>query len=577
MIIFKKVIFLVVCLLLLTPASILADGMIIPPPDKWIQETEQKAVIFHDEGVETLVISITFQGDANDFGWVIPVPARPDVSKGSDELFTSLEVLTGYSYSYNEKYIGLGVSGIREADEVTIIETKKIDYYDVTVLSSTNEDALVDWLNDNGYDFPSSASYILDSYIENEWYFVAMRINPKSLGWSNVSEQLRTGHATPVVISFETDKIVYPLKISSVVSQQIDTVPRVQTEYLNTGYIEQTNAPVLHVTYLDKAGKETTVDLADISDSIVTTYHDNNYGKFDLCDIGRNANGDTHACLLKFDISELPKTATITESEIELYAQTTPNNLTIQTHRILQEWREGKSGEGSGERNSPEIDGVTANERYYGAEWNEQFIGTDDIDATSVSYGEFTTHGESGKHTVAVEPELVTGWLQGTFPNYGVVLKAITGSGTAAFLSRDPKDASWHLEYSNSFSSYADILLYVIADEKKSLPDFSTSFANTIDKESIKQLALNDQGDPLLQPEQKKYFLTKLYRNMRYADMSEDLYLRDASDSTTIGDPIATSSNNSTSPFTIVIIASVVLSIGLAFTIMYISRRLPSQ
>ena len=60
----------------------------------------------------------------------------------------------------------------------------------------------------NNYNFPDSASYILDSYIDNGWYFVAMKINPQSLEWKDVPQQLREGHATPVVLKFKTDKIM---------------------------------------------------------------------------------------------------------------------------------------------------------------------------------------------------------------------------------------------------------------------------------------------------------------------------------------------------------------------------------
>lgn len=203
-------------LLLQFPQRVLADGMIVPPPGYWIDETEQKAVIFHEGDKETLVLSVTFRGDAENFGWVIPFPTRPEVDKSTDELFTALQDLTGPIYRILEKE-GFGAVPLGEEQAVTVWETKKVDIYDIAVLSSTDKNALAVWLNDNGYQYPVKQTYILEEYVENGWYFVAAKINTESLG-ELVSEQLKEGHATPLKITFKTDKPFYPLKISQVMS-----------------------------------------------------------------------------------------------------------------------------------------------------------------------------------------------------------------------------------------------------------------------------------------------------------------------------------------------------------------------
>jgi hypothetical protein len=40
---------------MILPISASADGMIIPPPGYWMYETDQKAVIVHENGIETLM------------------------------------------------------------------------------------------------------------------------------------------------------------------------------------------------------------------------------------------------------------------------------------------------------------------------------------------------------------------------------------------------------------------------------------------------------------------------------------------------------------------------------------------
>ena len=102
-------------------------------------------------------------------------------------------------------------------------------------------------------------------------------------------------------------------------------------------------------------------------------------------------------------------------------------------------------------------------------------------------------------------------------------------------------------------SNYVPISLYILAVNKKTLPDFYTGFANWIDKESIENLAIDDQGDSLLKPTEKKYFLTKLTRSMTYDQMTDDLFIRDAKDNTTSGKEIKVIDTNPINTFYIAI------------------------
>jgi len=193
-----------------------ADGGIFPPPDKIVYETSQQAVIFYEDGKETLIISTSFRGEAKDFGWVIPVPERPKVSKASEELFRSLEDSTKvvediYQSLTLEEAFRLG----KAPSSVHIIETKKIDYYDITILQAEDKEALAKWLSKHNYHFPEKAGYLLDSYIQNKWYFVAVKIDTESV-WPGLEKQMREGHLVPLKLEFASQRPFYPLKLTSV-------------------------------------------------------------------------------------------------------------------------------------------------------------------------------------------------------------------------------------------------------------------------------------------------------------------------------------------------------------------------
>lgn len=199
------------------PALTRADGIFIPPIDYYVSSTAQKAVIIYEKGTETMIISTQFKGDAKNFGWVIPVPSRPEVSKSSDELFTSLNTLTAPKYDYSVPMTRpmMEKGGAGQAEDVQVLETKKVGVYEIKVLEASDARALAKWLEENKYMYPKEGAYILDEYIRNRWYFVAAKIDTAAIEALSTTESLKQGHAQPIKFVFKSDKIIYPMKISS--------------------------------------------------------------------------------------------------------------------------------------------------------------------------------------------------------------------------------------------------------------------------------------------------------------------------------------------------------------------------
>lgn len=234
----------------LVPIQTKADGGIFPPSKYYIEEKGQEAVIFYENGKETLILTVSFMGDAEDFGWVIPVPQKPEISRGSEEIFTSLQEITQQygGRGYLERIMTMG-SFEGGGSPVTVIETKNIDYYEVSVLSATDSLALANWLSDNGYQYPEESAYIFNDYINNQWYFVAAKISSEAAGSEEVVMGLREGHVTPLKLEFNSEAIIYPLRISSIqVGQELIKITenlvlnRQRIEYLkDIGYEDLTD------------------------------------------------------------------------------------------------------------------------------------------------------------------------------------------------------------------------------------------------------------------------------------------------------------------------------------------------
>ena len=225
----KKIFYLILIFIMATfylPSISLADGGLFTQLDRDIYEPNQLAMIVFDDMVEKIIFQVDYEGDIEDFAWVIPVPAYPKLFSVEDEIFYELYQLTKITPPSNFGCgWGAGFPGAEgEGDEgVHIWEENQVGIYHTTTLSASDPNSLVGWLNDNGYAFPIEGQEILDYYVQKQWFFVAMKIQSDEI--VNNSEYY-TGAIQPLGVMFFSDEMVYPLKISSL------SVPSWGTEVL---------------------------------------------------------------------------------------------------------------------------------------------------------------------------------------------------------------------------------------------------------------------------------------------------------------------------------------------------------
>ncbi|MCK4785571.1 MAG: DUF2330 domain-containing protein [Desulfobacteraceae bacterium] len=189
-----------------------ADGAFFALLEYDIFQPSQKAIILYENNREDLILAVKYEGNADEFAWVIPVPNYPDIDVSDPDLFWELSQITTEDLPVRlgcARFIPLPLSPAVEVLERTIISP-----YDVAILSAQDPTALVDWLNSNGYSFPEEGEKILDDYITKEWYFVATRINTEE-----EATGLEVGTIEPLKLSFESDEIIYPLRITSLSSK----------------------------------------------------------------------------------------------------------------------------------------------------------------------------------------------------------------------------------------------------------------------------------------------------------------------------------------------------------------------
>lgn len=202
--------------LLVFPMPTAADGVFVWKNEKIdILEPEQKALIYFDQGREDLVTSVRFEGAPDEFGWIVPLPAVPEMYPEDAVLFELLSKAT-QEPRYERSQWGVKLHGTLASveDAVRVVKSESVGMYDATVIEGGKGSALHDWLAAHGFRPPQDADRVLQRYIDDGWVFACLKIKPAEMD-SATAGGLRSGTIQPVRFRFACDEPVFPLEISS--------------------------------------------------------------------------------------------------------------------------------------------------------------------------------------------------------------------------------------------------------------------------------------------------------------------------------------------------------------------------
>ena len=264
---------LVIAILLHLSGSAFADGKFYTEPEKVPPDLPyQRALIAHDGARELLILQSKFEGEAKDFGWVVPLPSVPELASmepaDTRALFWSLDRSTGpyairiSSYlwlvvffasfgmllyalfeSLSRKFRRTKTSASPSPGKVAIIggllllvvffsspsllgghrgveviKEQQVGIYDVKVVKAQDSDGLIEWLDEHNYQFSEADRGTFDSYVRQGWCFVTARIDLKKAGEESFSNN--EGLVNPLVMLFESKEIVYPLALTGTIGSK---------------------------------------------------------------------------------------------------------------------------------------------------------------------------------------------------------------------------------------------------------------------------------------------------------------------------------------------------------------------
>jgi hypothetical protein len=191
-----------------------------------VNQPAQKAFITWDaeEDVVSWTVQPKFEGNAADFGMVIPTPTQPKLSEMPRDFFKELAVFTILKALDLEKYkvnfgrnvfgaFGGGGGGVMKGGAVKVLESGVVGSLDYKIISAEKADDLFTWLKDNNYAFAGDVAS-LEHYIKKKWFFTVMKIDPKQMKKNADGSYL--GEVTPTQFRFASKEPVYPVRITQI-------------------------------------------------------------------------------------------------------------------------------------------------------------------------------------------------------------------------------------------------------------------------------------------------------------------------------------------------------------------------
>ncbi|HEX2313565.1 MAG TPA: DUF2330 domain-containing protein [Thermomonospora sp.] len=177
----------------------------------------ETSIVRYDDRTRTeeIVMRLSVRSHARDAAWLFPTPTPARVALGERDWFRQLDALTEPRVVKRRRWWGRpdgdGTSGAApgaaQGGGVRVLGEQRLGPFQVATLASGDSRALAAWLSRNGYRLSPRLEAALRPYVERRWTYVAVKLAPGS-------GKVLTGDLDPLRVTFRSDEIVYPMRLS---------------------------------------------------------------------------------------------------------------------------------------------------------------------------------------------------------------------------------------------------------------------------------------------------------------------------------------------------------------------------
>ncbi|MFN8524265.1 MAG: DUF2330 domain-containing protein [Chloroflexota bacterium] len=181
-----------------------------------IDQAGERVIFTMDPGSITTYVQISYTGRAEDFAWVLPLPAVPKVETAQMQMFRDLDRLTQPVYIPPRppaclrlpQPVAAAPAGARAASSegVNVLASGEVGPFGYHVVSSSDPQDLVLWLRENGYQITREMEPLVKVYTDEGLIFLAMKLKQGQ----NATD------IVPVKLTYESSLPMIPLRLTAV-------------------------------------------------------------------------------------------------------------------------------------------------------------------------------------------------------------------------------------------------------------------------------------------------------------------------------------------------------------------------
>ena len=207
-------------------------GFYVAKADTSLFNQASQVVLVRDGNRTVITMANDFEGDVEDFAIVIPVATmieREQINVGDRAVIQHLDAYTSprlVEYHDADPCMNYQLEEMARMDQslpaaakelkrsansqgVTIEAQYTVGEYDIMILSATQSDGLVSWLEDNDYKLPRGAERVVDGYLKQGMRFFVAKVN--------LAEQAKLGYQflRPIQVAYESNKFMLPIRLGT--------------------------------------------------------------------------------------------------------------------------------------------------------------------------------------------------------------------------------------------------------------------------------------------------------------------------------------------------------------------------
>ncbi|MRG92041.1 DUF2330 domain-containing protein [Polyangium spumosum] len=179
-----------------TDEAAACGGCFVPPSQSTVVSAHRMALSISPKQT-VLWDQIQYDGDPEEFAWVLPVKPGAVIEVSTDAWFDTLDAATTTQIfqapvdcgNDSSGGFGCGAMDVRSAGatneagggggpSVTVVHRGTVGPYQTVTLSTDTPGALNDWLDNAGYAVDPSTQPVIDAYVAEKFDFIAIKLQP---------------------------------------------------------------------------------------------------------------------------------------------------------------------------------------------------------------------------------------------------------------------------------------------------------------------------------------------------------------------------------------------------------------